>query len=223
MSEAIEEILKRQQRTSSGIQAGSRPRDTPGVFSYKHSGSQGGHDPGPRFGGLGDYDPTLMHNALWRPGDEPEFMLIGNPANPRLRRQYEREKGPWPRVPETGRNYDVAHKKAIADGGTNTLDNIRPMHPDAHRAEHMANGDPARWARRQWIARAFGGRVVPGLNIFSLIPGLTGILSGRIRTDSFDNFTSDMTGVQSQDDFKREQDGLRRQINPQAPPGTLFL
>jgi hypothetical protein len=120
---------------------------------------------------------------------------IGNPENPRLRREWERAHGKtWPRTPE-GRPYDVAHIKAIADGGTNTLDNIGPMDPAEHRASHV--DDQARWGRRAGTAKAFGGTVEPPLHArrpslrprangfaWELIPNLFGVLSGRIRSDT---------------------------------------
>lgn len=91
-----------------------------------------------------------------------EFHEVGNPYNPRLRREWERANNrPWPRTAD-GRPYDVAHIRAIADGGTNTLDNIRPM----ERAEHMASHreDASRFGKRASIARAFGGTVEPPLH-----------------------------------------------------------
>jgi hypothetical protein len=88
-----------------------------------------------------------------------ETLEIGNPHNRRLRREWEAANGrPWPRTKE-GLRYDVAHKRAIADGGTNTLDNIRPMDPLEHKQSHRE--DQARWGRRAAIARAFGGKVEP--------------------------------------------------------------
>jgi hypothetical protein len=149
-------------------------------------------------------DQSLIDRDVWKTDEGLTLIPLGNPANPRLRREWERREGrPWPRDPVTGRNYDVAHQKALADGGTNTLDNIRPMHPDAHRAEHIANGDHARWGARPGIARAFGGTVARGLDIFSLAPIITGVLSGRIRTDTPANFWSDIAGVPSEDDLRR--------------------
>jgi len=162
---------------------------------------------------------SYIDNAVLRGDEAPELTLIGNPHNPRLIREWERKYGPWPRDPVTGRPYDVGHKRAIADGGANTLDNIEPIHPDAHRAQHKANGDYARWARRQWIARAFGGRVARGLGVLDLLPDITGILSGRVRTDNFENFTSDLTGVPSPEDVRRQNEELRKRYFPNTKPG----
>jgi hypothetical protein len=92
--------------------------------------------------------------------EDADLLYVGNPHNRRLRRQHVKANGPWPTT-DDGRNYDVAHKRAIADGGTNTLDNIEPMHPDEHAAQHLNNGDSARWGKRASIAQAFGGTVEP--------------------------------------------------------------
>ncbi len=161
------------------------------------------------------FAPQIPENLPSNPA-EPEIsqvLEIGNPHNPRLRKEWEIAHGrPWPRTAD-GLNFHVAHKRAIADGGSNTLDNIEPMHPDEHIAQHKNNGDQARWGRRPWTARAFGGRVVPpkpaiaprgvrmpsvrmnGLGLLGIIPTITGLLSGRIRTDTPMHFWSDMAGV----------------------------
>lgn len=144
-----------------------------------------------------------------------ELQEVGNPHNPRLRREWEAANGrAWPRTAD-GRAYEVAHIRAIADGGSNTLDNIRPMDPLAHRESHKE--DRSRWAKRSHIARAFGGKVEPplhaprrsrgptvrGFGLLGLIPNLTGILSGRIRTDSQEHFYNDLLGYSSEDDFPK--------------------
>lgn len=165
--------------------------------------------------------PPATHSDLPSNPAAPEAAMVvdvGNPHNPRLRREWIAANGrPWPKTAD-GRNFDVAHRRAIADGGTNTLDNIEPMHPDDHRALHISNGDAARWARRASIARAFGGRVEPptpsprvagpamprlrvnGLGLLSLLPDLLGMLNGRIRTDSPIHALSDMGGFPAPDD-----------------------
>jgi len=153
-------------------------------------------------------------------GDGAALTLIGNPENERLIREWEKRYGrSWPRDPVTGRRYDVSHKRAIADGGKNTLANIEPMHPEAHRAQHKANGDHARYARRRWIAQAFGGKVERSLGGLGFIPNITGLLSGRIRTDSFENFLSDMVGVPSSEDVRRQNEDLRKRDFPGTKPG----
>jgi RHS repeat-associated protein len=47
-----------------------------------------------------------------------------------------------------GRYFDMAHIKALVDGGTNAAENLKPQLHDEHMAEHMANGDFVRWATR---------------------------------------------------------------------------
>ena len=107
---------------------------------------------------------------------------------------------------------------ALADGGSNTLDNIRPMHP----AEHVNAGDFARWARRPGIARAFGGTVeaFPILELGSLI---LGALSGRIRTNSVDNMLHDMLGEPSMEDRRKQFEDEQRRINPNWKPGDPIV
>ncbi|RYG89004.1 MAG: HNH endonuclease [Alphaproteobacteria bacterium] len=145
-----------------------------------------------------------------------KFQEVGNPENPRLRREWEiANRKPWPRTTE-GRQYDVAHIRAIADGGTNTLDNIRPMDPVEHAASHK--DDSSRWGKRSSIARAFGGSVEPpahaprprrgpvvrGLGFLGLLPNITGILSGRIRTDTPVHLWNDLLGYSSEDDVPKK-------------------
>jgi hypothetical protein len=157
------------------------------------------------------------------PNDGGTLSLVGNPANPRLRREWERKwEQKWPRDPNTGRNYDVAHIIAKADGGADHVDNIRPLHPDAHRAEHMANGDYERWGG--WSrGKPPSGPTVRGLGLLQIIPDITGILSGRIRMDSFDNFTSDMMGMPSQEDRRKAFENQQRQLDPNWKPGEIII
>ena len=56
------------------------------------------------------------------------------------------EKVPFDAV--RGRFYDMAHNKALADGGTNAAGNLKPQEHAEHMAEHMENGDFARWGAR---------------------------------------------------------------------------
>ncbi|WP_300574807.1 HNH endonuclease signature motif containing protein [Phenylobacterium sp.] len=171
-------------------------------------GSQ--HDGGPSF------HPAEPQQAY--------FLTVGNPANPGLIRQWEKREGrPWPRDALTGRRYDVGHIKALADGGANTLENIEPIHPDAHRAHHTANGDYSRWGKRAAIARAFGGRVMRALGPIGILPAITGVLSNRIRTDNWDNFASDVVGWPSEEDRQRQLEREQKVINPHWNPGDPIV
>lgn len=65
-----------------------------------------------------------------------------------LRKMWEKEHGkPWP-VEKNGRPYDVSHETALADGGDNSIHNIRPRQHGEHIEHHRANGDFVRWGRR---------------------------------------------------------------------------
>lgn len=179
-----------------------------------------------------DYPGYLPASAA--AAEAGEFVNVGNPHNPRLKQEFIKKNGYWPKTPD-GRDYDVSHIRAIGDGGTNTLDNIEPMDPDEHRAKHKRDGDPKRFGKRPGIARAFGGKVEPpahapkpargptvrGFGLLGLIPNITGLLSGRIRTDSFDNFTNDMLGYPSQEDIRHRKEELRRRYFPNSKPGDL--
>ncbi len=76
-----------------------------------------------------------------------------------LRRAWERYYNrQWPKDPKTGRNQDVAHIKARADGGDDHPTNYRPLPRDEHINEHREAGDFIRWAKRRWSAfRVKGG------------------------------------------------------------------
>jgi hypothetical protein len=158
---------------------------------------------------------AVLDRGLAGPKDGAEFIEVGNPSTPRLRREWERAEGQdWPRDPATGRRHDVAHVRALADGGTDTLDNIRPLARAEHIAQHMADGDFSRFAKRRWIASAFGSRVGEVLGPLGILPDITGVLSGRIRTNSIDNFISDMFGLPSQEDRLKAFEDQQRAINP---------
>lgn len=64
-----------------------------------------------------------------------------------LRKRWEKMTGKkWPKDPATGRNQDVAHKQAVADGGApNDPQNYEPQPHDQHMREHKDNGDFKRW------------------------------------------------------------------------------
>jgi hypothetical protein len=169
------------------------------------------------------FDPAYVDRGGADPDNGADFELVGNPHNPRLKGEWvQREGRPWPQT-DDGRSYHVAHKKALADGGTNTLDNIEPMHPDEHIAQHIENGDFARWARRPGIARAFGGRVAEGVGAAGFLSDLLGMFTGRIRTDTFDNFSHDVVGQPSNQDRIEEFERQQKAITPGWKPGDPWV
>ena len=189
----------------------------------------------------GDGCDAILDRGLAGPDDGGDFIEIGNPHNRRLKGEHIRKYGSWP-VTDDGRPYDVAHKRAIADGGTNTLDNIEPMHPDEHKAKHLRDGDAGRWGRRASIAKTFGGRVEPptprsrlhGFGLLQIPSNILGMFSGSIRRGSPSNFVSDMVGVPSPEDMARERARrawekekrsleIQRQLFPDCPPGYRCL
>ncbi|MRG97255.1 HNH endonuclease signature motif containing protein [Polyangium spumosum] len=78
----------------------------------------------------------------------------GTSATPRvpskkLRKQWEAATGqPWPKDPKTSRNQDVAHKKPLAEGGSNDVDNIEPLPHSEHVRQHSQAGDFKRWGAK---------------------------------------------------------------------------
>jgi len=160
--------------------------------------------------------------------EDGEFFNIGSRENAALKKLYIEKYGYWPKT-EDGRDYEVSHRRAIADGGKNTLDNIEPIHPDDHRPMHVREGDSARWARRSSTARAFGGRVEPshggpvvrGLGLMGRLLALPDLLLNPPRTNSFENFTTDMLGLPSMDEYRRAWDPQWRPAN--CPPGQMCV
>ena len=105
---------------------------------------------------LGEYD-------RWDGTSNDLLMQIASKDNQRLKRQYIREKGPWPTDPDTGRPYVVAHKRAVADGGEQALWNIEPLPQDVHDARHKADRDHVRWPQRKEVAKGYDGKILrPG-------------------------------------------------------------
>jgi hypothetical protein len=54
----------------------------------------------------------------------------------------------WPTYPD-GRNYDVCHIDALADGGSDDVSNIEPLTREEHVERHKKNGNFKRWGSRK--------------------------------------------------------------------------
>jgi hypothetical protein len=73
----------------------------------------------------------------------------GGKSNKQLRKEWEAANGkPWPKDAATGKNADVHHKKAVADGGPRTLENVEPKPRAEHVQHHSERGDFKRWGAR---------------------------------------------------------------------------
>ncbi len=193
----------------------------------------------------GSDDDAQLDYGLATPGAANFVPLADNRT---LKRQWSiRENQDWP-VTEDGRSYHAHHKVPVADGGSKTLDNIEPMHPDEHMQHHMDNGDFSRWAKQWWAnQRAAAAQPAPkspplavakpppipeeippevpsepglgALGWIGLIPMATGLLSGRIRHDTYNNFLSDMIGVPSQEDIMKWNYEREKLCDPNAKMG----
>ena len=174
--------------------------------------------------GAPDDDPILDYGLADGFGGG-EFIEIGSRTR-KHRRDWERKEGrPWPTT-EEGANFHAHHKDPKADGGSDTLDNIEPKHPVPHKQDHVDKGDFRRWGSRSRKGKGAGppapkprGPTVRGLGALGLIPNAVGLLTGSIRTDTFDNFIHDMLGMPSQEDLRREYEEHQRMLNPNWKPG----
>jgi hypothetical protein len=73
----------------------------------------------------------------------------GRVSPKKLRKEYEDATGSqWPKSAD-GKNHDVSHKTALADGGTNEVNNIEPLERSEHIRRHVENGDFKRWGGRR--------------------------------------------------------------------------
>lgn len=156
-----------------------------------------------------------------------EIFDIGSRENNTLKKFYIEKYGYWPKT-EDGRDYEVSHKRAIADGGKNALDNIEPIHPDDHRPKHVRDGDSSRFGKRSSIARTFGGRVEPwhggpavrGFGLLGTLANVPGLLLNPPRTDSLENFATDVLGLPSMGEYRRAWERPRGRYS-HCPPGQV--
>ena len=79
----------------------------------------------------------------------------GDPKNKRvssktLRTRWSKANNkPWPKDPkDPTRNQDVSHTKPLADGGDNSVEDIKPLPHEEHVKQHIQKGDFSRWRRK---------------------------------------------------------------------------
>lgn len=173
----------------------------------------------------GAYSDLLPGNAAAL--EEGEFANIGSRENKLLKQFYVEKYGFWPKTAD-GRDYEVSHKKPIADGGKNTLSNIEPIHPDDHRPMHVREGDSSRWGKRGSIAAVFGGKVEPwhggpatrAFGLGGTLLNLPSLLMHPPRTDSLENFATDILGLPSMDEYRKAW--TRPKVGySDCPPGQM--
>lgn len=67
------------------------------------------------------------------------------------------------------------------------------------------------------------GAEMRALGWMSVVPAITGVLSGRIRTDNLDNFASDLMGYENQQDEWHRHEEARKRYMPNSKPGDLVI
>ena len=136
-----------------------------------------GNDPSDRTDPSGTESPCVTLNTgcgVDPPKQTEKPPEHGNPASTpqpqekqkstsTLRRLWEKLNGKLrPKDPATGRNQDLAHIKAKADGGApNDPNNFKPQPHDEHMQEHIENGDFKRWGARSGTQRASSAESAP--------------------------------------------------------------
>ena len=56
-----------------------------------------------------------------------------------------------------------------------------------------------------------------------ILSDITGVMSGRIRADTFDNFTSDILGLPSEADRQKQLERRQKAFNPHWKPGDPII
>lgn len=97
----------------------------------------------------GTHEESQRRTAQAPDDSKVDSQAVPRKSNRQIRKEWEKANGkPWPKDAANGRNQDVSHKKARADGGTDALDNVEPKPHAEHIQQHQDNGDFKRWGAR---------------------------------------------------------------------------
>src|SRR6185437_2187195 len=96
--------------------------------------------------------PVTAAEAARSPAADATAVSSVNKRRPKHQvvREWENKTGNgWPNDPATGKPMEADHDKPLADGGSDTGDNVTPRTHTDHVNRHRENGDFGRWARRK--------------------------------------------------------------------------